>query len=325
MQKYSTDQLVLDILAIDNTPVSQQTFSQAQIVQYMDEELRGAIVPLFTKVRDEYFVHTWKFPVNPGDKGFTIPTQATGFRLRDIYLYDANDNFIAKFIRINPDQIPNMSGFNMNTLSSQSYYIENNEIVFFPKLTMTGNLKVRYFKAPNHLGLSAECGGQITGLLGGNQLQLDNVPTSWTVFSGPNAVSIDMTTPYSPYNFVDFVQGTNLGQPVINSPLVSTTIGNIITVDNDTYASATVGSYIFENDRCSFVQFLPFEALQLIKLRASMRILKAQGDLTNLSVTAQLYNAAADDMTSLLTPKIENQPKVITPSGMLARGFRRYR
>ena len=56
---------------------------------------------------------------------------------------------------------------------------------------------------------------------------------------------------------------------------------------------------------------MPWEALQLIKLRASMRILKAQGDLQSLGITAQLYNAAADDFAALISPKTENMPRKV--------------
>jgi hypothetical protein len=43
-----------------------------------------------------------------------------------------------------------------------------------------------------------------------------------------------------------------------------------------------------------------------------MRILKAQGDLQNLQVSAQMFNAQADDYKHLISPKVENMPKKIT-------------
>jgi hypothetical protein len=42
-----------------------------------------------------------------------------------------------------------------------------------------------------------------------------------------------------------------------------------------------------------------------------MRVLKAQGDLTNLQVTLSFYNAAMDDFLNSITPKVENSPKII--------------
>lgn len=317
---FTVDQLVTDTLAIDNTPLSQQTFTNEQIVKYLDEEMRGAVIPLFTKAREEYFVHTWSFPVDSSFKGFTIPSQTAGFRLRDIYIFDTSGNFQSKLIRINPDQIPYMRGFQY----LPSYYVENNEIIMYPALNQSGIMKVRYFKAPNHLTPILDAGGQVTGKLPGNVLQLDNVPTSWTTFSGPKAITIDATTSESPFNFLEYAQGAAKTGPIIKVAVTTAnpTTAQVTIADNDAYAAISVGDYIWENDKCGFVQFLPFEALQLIKLRASMRILKAQGDLQNLSVTAQLYNAAADDVMNLISPKIENQIKRIwNTAGLLGRRY----
>lgn len=212
MQKYTVDQLIADTIAIDNTPISQQTFSNDQIAKFLDEEMRNTVIPLFTKAREEYFVHTWAFPVDQSTTSFTIPPQTAGFRLRDIYLYDASDNFLSTLIRINPDQIPTQVGFggfnSFNTFTAPTYYVENNVIKFYPRLPVSGVLKVRYFKAPNHLGLYADCGGQVTGKLPGNVLQLDNVPSTWTTFSGSNAITVDATQTDSPYNFVQYSNGT---------------------------------------------------------------------------------------------------------------------
>lgn len=311
MANITVNQLVEDTVAIDNTPISQQTFSPERIVSFLDEEMRGAIIPLFTKAREEYFVHTMNIPVDPTFKGFTIPGQAAGFRLRDIYLYDDNGNFRVKFIRINPDQIPSF-GWMPSTVLQPSYYIENNKIVIFPALSQTGIMKVRWFKAPNTLGLYEQVGGRVTAKLGAGLLQLDNVPATWTSPSGLNGIRADFTEQQSPFNFLEWDDGA----PIVNNELVTIDINaQQVTLGNmDVYDRVSVGDYIWQTGYCGFVQFLPYEAYQLIKYRASMRILKAQGDLQNLAVSAQLYNAAADDVLNLISPKVENQIKRVTQS-----------
>lgn len=302
---FTVDTLVEDTIAIDNTPISQQTFTDERIIKFLDDEMRGAIIPMFTRAREEYFVHTWAFPVDTSFTGFTIPGQAAGFRLRDIYLYDESGNFQSKLQKINPDQIPYL-GLELNY--RPLYFVENNEIKIWPRMNQSGILKVRYFKAPNTLTKMSDAGGRVTGKLPGNVLQLDNVPSTWTTFSGVNAITIDATTGSSPFNFIDLPNG-----PLTDAALVSANIptGQVTVQNNDVYAAISVGDYVWENGKCGVVQFLPYEALMLIKYRASMRILKAQGDFQNLSVTAQLYNAAADDVMSLITPKVENQIKTV--------------
>lgn len=323
MIRKSVDDLIADVVALDNTPQSQSTFSNDQIAKFMDEEMRGAVVPLVVRLREEYFVIVAPYSVDPTTTRITIPAQAAGFRLRDIYLYDPyTGNFAGKVNRINPDQIPYMYGSAQTVGFAQvpTYYIENNDIIFYPPLKQSYTCKIRYFKAPNHLYTYASCTAQVLSKLGSNQVQMDNVPTGstavqdWASNTGVNATTLDVVTPQAPYNFR---MSATTGLPLVAQTIVAVPGGNVLTLQSDTYNSIQAGDYLCTNDTCAFVQFLPFEAYELIKLRASMRILKAQGDPQNLGITAQLYNAAADDLTSLLAPKVENMPKKIIPRGPL--------
>ena len=323
MIRTTVDQLILDTKALDNTPTS-QSYSDTQIAKFLDEEMRGAVVPLVTRLREEYFVTVQKIAVDSSTKRVTIPSQAAGFRLRDAYLEDADGNYAGRLTRINPDLINQYRTIgNFTQIYGQSYYIENNDLIFYPLLQTSCTLNLRYFKAPNHLYPYNTCTGQITAKLGSNQLQMDIVPTGssavkdWFNYTGVNAVTVDVITPDAPFNFR---MSATTGLPLINLSMTSVTSGNVVTLSStDAYNSLQAGDYLSTNDTCAFVQFLPYEAYQLIKLRASMRILKAQADTQNLAVTAQLYNAAADDLSSLMAPKTENQPKKVQPGKLLGR------
>jgi hypothetical protein len=334
----TVESMVEQVYEIDNTPLNQATFTEAQIIKYMDQELHNTIVPITKSCLEEFFISVLTLDVDPSSKFITIPSDAAGFALRDIYIYDFNDNFLAKCNRINPDQIPYLSSniftfsFNMTYAGIQYYYIENNNIVWWPALTTPVRVKIRYFKAPNHLLKSTDAGGRITGKSSQLMLTLDNVPSDWVIFSGVNAIRLDITTGQAPFNFRNYLQtvpttGNAIGTPgvpITNTPLVSVSPGFVIEVDQATYDSAQVGDYVWKTGYCGFVQFLPNEALELIKLRASMRILKAQGDLQNLAISAQMFNANADDYKELISPKVTNMPKKITQGANLTnRGIRR--
>jgi hypothetical protein len=335
----TAEELVQQILEIDNTPLNQATFSEEQIIKYMDQELHSVVVPITKSCLEEFFINVMTIDSMGELRYLTIPPDAAGFALRDIYIYDFQDNFRAKCNRINPDQIPyltaNLYTFNLNSSYSgiQYYYIENNNIVFWPSINVPCRIKVRYFKSPNHLMNSIQAGGRITGKAALNMLQLDNVPNDWTIFTGVNAITLDVTTPESPFNFRTYIQsvptaGNAIGTPgipITNTPLISVSPGFTIEVDQATYDSVQVGDYVWRSGYCGFVQYLPFESYELIKVRASMRILKAQGDLQNLQVSAQLFNALADDYKQLISPKVQNAPKKITMGARLTdRTFGRF-
>jgi hypothetical protein len=325
MLSITVDQLIDDVLAVDNTPISQITFSKTQIAKFMDEEMRNAVVPLFTRIREEYFVITASYDVDTQTKRISIPPQAAGFRLRDIYLYDQNDNFVSKLNRINPDNIPYMGGAGVITggYMLPTYYIENNDVVFYPSLPGQFKCKIRYFKAPNHLYPYAACTARVMTLLGGGQVQVDQAPTGSTAVvdwvANYSTTKLDVIKADTPYNFRFY---SNSSLPILAEPIIAPVVSNVVTLSANAYNSIQVGDYLCTSDTCGFVQFMPFEAYQLIKYRASMRVLKAQGDPQNLAITAQLYNAAADDLQSLLAPKVENMPKKVRPGGLIGRGSR---
>jgi hypothetical protein len=314
----SVDYLVEQALEYDNTPDLQDSYSVTEVAELMDQEMRGAVIPLIVKCMEEYFVTPYQFEVGPNTSRITIPGDAAGFRVRDIYLYPNGMNSQIKAVRINPDQFPYLapgSGSNGGWWGGRgpTYFIENNEIVFYPALAQSYTAQVRCFKSPNHLYPLLTCQGQITAKQSiTNSVIVSNIPTGWdgevvspwTTVSGVNAATVDLVIPNSPFNFRKY---SDTGLPVIGAPIISVdTTSNIIKLDPLTFAEAQIGDFLSTSGSLGYIQYLPYEAYNLIVVRASMRILKGQGDLQNLGISAQIYNAAADDLASLITPKVEN-------------------
>lgn len=332
MYRQTVDDLISELVTIDNTPVNQGTYTNATLAQFMDDSLQDTIVPLIVSAREEFFVTTYSSLVGPGaNNGLTtipIPGESAGFRVRDCYMFnpDAGNTafnwvYAAKCKRINPDTIPYFSNGIFYPIFLPSilpqYFIENNQLVFFPNLTQSWLAKLRVFKRPNHLVLYNNCCGQVLSKNGSNQVTVDNVPQGdnilpngfgdWTQYTGVNATTIDVLQPNQPFNFATSV---STGWVLINKSILGVT-GTTVTLDSDTYASVNVGEFLVTSDASPFLQYVPFEAYNLVKLLASMRVLKSQGDLANWSVSAQMYNQAASDFLNLITPKVENQPRKV--------------
>lgn len=337
------DGLINELLTIDNTPIAQQTFTPNVLAQFMDDALQGTIVPMIVSAREEYMVTTYSSLLTPQANGglttLAIPGDSAGLRVRDVYMYDSqagntayNVNFSAKAKRINPDTIPYFSNGIFYPIFLPSilpqYYIENNSLVFYPNLVQNWLAKIRVLKMPNHLAQYNQCCGQVLSKNGGNQVTVDNVPNAaagnippnvgnarapfgadWTGFaSAVNAPTLDVIAVGGiPYNFRTS-QAT--GYVLINRQIVNVS-GATVTLDADTYNSVQVGDFLVTSGYSPFLQYVPFEAYNLVKLLTTIRVLKAQGDLSNMAVTMELYNAAAHDFLNLITPKVENMPKKV--------------
>ena len=133
-------------------PVSQQTFSDKDILAFANEEMFIAQVPAVLEFHEEYFVFVQQVPIMQGQNRYPMPTRAIGMKLRDVKWEDTNGN-IFDMARVNPEE---KAFYQVNIGTSETiskYYIEGNDLVILPALTVTNALTLffYYFLRPNQL------------------------------------------------------------------------------------------------------------------------------------------------------------------------------
>ncbi len=150
---YTTSQLLVSIKNRIGFPFSQNTLTENDVIQMMNEELQINAVPAIKELHEEYFVY--KCPPTPlvnGISRYPIPSRAMGMSVRDINWSDTSGNFF-KLTRIAPEE---KSFFQQNVGSNQAigkYYLEGNEIVITPQVQTgaTGSLNFFIYLRPNYL------------------------------------------------------------------------------------------------------------------------------------------------------------------------------
>lgn len=150
---YTTSQLLTSIKNRIGFPFSQNTLTENDVIQMMNEELQINAVPAIKELHEEYFVY--KCPPTPlvnGISRYPIPSRAMGMSVRDINWSDTSGNFF-KLTRIAPEE---KSFFQQNVGSNQAigkYYLEGNEIVITPQVQTgaTGSLNFFIYLRPNYL------------------------------------------------------------------------------------------------------------------------------------------------------------------------------
>ncbi len=133
-------------------PVSQNTFSEEDILRFANEEMFISQVPSVLQFHEEYFVYRVVTPLVSNISRYSIPDRAIGMRLRDLMWSDASGNFF-EMTRINADD---KAFFQRNIGANQAihkFYIENNDVVLTPAVvgSTTGNLNFFIFMRPNQL------------------------------------------------------------------------------------------------------------------------------------------------------------------------------
>lgn len=136
-------------------PVSQDTFSEDDILAFANEEMMIAQVPSILTYHEEYFVFSEEVELEADKLRYPIPNRAIGMRLRDVFYMDTNEN-LYEMTRINPDDKAFFQRDAMPSGVLSAFYIEGNDIVLpLAQLTSpTGSLVFSYFLRPNQLVLN---------------------------------------------------------------------------------------------------------------------------------------------------------------------------
>lgn len=133
-------------------PLSQQTFSETDVLAFANEEMMLSQVPSVLEYHEEYFVFIKSVPLVSNISRYTIPNRAIGMRLRDLMWEDESHN-LSDMVRINADDKAFFSA-NLGTNQAISkFYLEGNDAVLMPSVVTapTGSLSFSFFIRPNQL------------------------------------------------------------------------------------------------------------------------------------------------------------------------------
>lgn len=148
----TSDALVATVQRKMSMPLSQNTFGYNDVLAFCNDEMFGSQVPSVLEFHEEYFVFVQTLPIVSTTNRYPIPTRAIGMKLRDVKWQDSNGNLF-DMSRINPEE---KSFYQQNIGTSETiskYYIEGNDLVILPALTVTNALTLYfyYFLRPNQL------------------------------------------------------------------------------------------------------------------------------------------------------------------------------
>lgn len=133
-------------------PISQNTFTELDILAFANEEMFIAQVPTVLQFHEEYFVTYKIVPLQTNLSRYPIPDRATGMKLRDLFWQDQNGNLF-EMTRIEEHD---KAFFQRNVGANQAihkFYIEGNYVVLTPGVvnSPTGSLVFVFYLRPNQL------------------------------------------------------------------------------------------------------------------------------------------------------------------------------
>lgn len=325
-QEWSTSGLVASISRNAFLPANQQTFSQADFIAILNEELQSRVIPFILALNENYFVTTVNIPViatsvkalsvgtspqGGSNVAYQLPVDAIGKRLVNVSAVLASGSSVT---------LPLVSEWQVGSPGAYKFgcYIggQNGDYLYLYPAQAFQNvpyISITYPQAP--LALCDDTAGASSGYVAGSAsaaqitainyttgvLTLTAVPTIFTTGAGVNVVS---GTPQFATEVVDSLAATSGSTVTLATPgLLTTTYSQQAAVVNDWIASAGYSPFLQ----------VPAEIRNLAVQAAVVRCLQALGGdqwQTAETKMQQMLQSAVP----LLKPRISDSPKVLTSS-----------
>jgi len=288
----TTDSLVNDIKRRVAVPINQAAFTNADIINYLNDEMESVLVPLIMSLREEFFVTFTDIELSDTVYTANVPSNAIGGRLRDVVLVDTtnNDTQLTNLPLLTLEQMSSVNNSRYNIPSG--FHMVNNKVNLYPASGYSNEtLRLYYFKRPGRL-VPVNNTGKITSIdTNTNVLTLDFLPTAWTTSD-----TVDVIEPSQPFENM----ATALTVTVVN--------GFDLTVSDVTGLS--VGDYVSLNGESCFPQ-IPHEAQQLLVQGAKMQMLDSMGDNSGWKTARVKYDETKLSLTRTMTPRVDGQVKKV--------------
>lgn len=291
MSLYDSASLLENIKGLAFVPLSQATYSDDDLLRLADNEIQTAVVPMMMATREEYFVTYTDYTIVSGQDGYDIPSRAIGAKLKDVTIINGQGVEISvPFIAA--EEVP----YNTTTFvqyNQQYCFLRGNKLHLFPNNNPNvGTLRLYYFIRPNKLVQTSKV-AQISSIdTGSNTVTVANLPT--TLISGVRS---------------DFVRGTPHFNILQADATIVTTGSSTITYSS-LPSGLAAGDYVCVAGETPVIQ-VPFELYPVVAQRVVVKLMETQGDANALASAQAKLKEIEKNVLTLITPRIEGEPKKI--------------
>lgn len=285
---YTIDTLIDNIKLISSTPSSQNLFSNEKFIRLANNQLFSKLVPFIMSFRADYFLKEVELDVSSLEGKFKIPQDAIGLKIRDLYIKDSKK------------RIPYLQIEELKTNNGLGYYIRGNEIIInkFDQIPTTNKLLLSYYRRPNYLVSTSQCGQVKVVNSGSNQLLLNQFPNY------PVGTKLCCVSAEAGFDTV-----------FDDSSLLS--IGSL-TIEVEDVTGVKVGDWIAESN-CSPIPQIPVSTIPLFEQMIVIKIMETMNDRQGLENAKADYYEMEKQVRMTLFPRVDSSYKKALPN--FTRGF----
>lgn len=316
-----TSELIASVIQKGAIPETQNTFTEADFIKILNEEMELTLVPKLMRAKEDYLLFEQYLPLVPQRNHYRIPYRAVGGSLRDLQLIDSAGNYYEMSRTIIDDRWAQSN--ESNTVSTYNriytFYVKNNQVVLLGNYTNTAasNVIMIFYIKPNKLVMEDRCGF------------ITNIEPGIDITGASNPLVTTFTLDNLPLNMVTGKLDFLMGQPIysmIKYDLVPTAVDSttkkiqFLNTEIATSMAYDIGDYFASAQECCIPQ-IPEEMQTMLTHIAAARCLEALGDQAGLQSLDKKVASYQDNLYDVIGDRVEGAPlKIINRNGFMRRG-----
>lgn len=310
---FKTSKIIESISRRAMLPDNESTFTEADFLDMVDDELRYFAVPHILSAKEEYLITYEEITLVEGQLSYTIPYRSVGSIVRDVAVVETS-GVVRELSRIELDDISNYSSRYNSGAYPGVFYLEGDQIKFPYQFTIPQGsiLRVYFPLAPNKLVTEKEVGtiadiNRTTGVI-----TLSNFPDKYA-----DLPLFDFIKERNPNNILDYdISAVSANK---NAKTVEFAVADIP-------ANLVVGDHLAIAGETMVLQ-LPTEFQKVVCQRVAVQALEALGDAQNLTMAQGRLEQMEKATLQLIINRVEGAPIKISPRRSILRNTqnRRYK
>lgn len=315
----TTNALLKSIKRRALVPDNQNTFSEQDFIDLMNEEMMIGLVPSILQMKEEYFIFKQIVPLVANKSNYAVPQRSLANKLREIcYIDNVNPSIGTEYemaqIAIDDRYSGLAGGSNTNDFTGyRRFYMQGSDVIVHPSVGPApyGGLAFYFYIRPNMLVKENEVAVISNIDRNTGEITVSNLPTSYGLNN-----KYDFVRANSPHNIL-----------AIDITANSISSGSKkITVDPSAIPlDLQVGDYIpMAGQTC--IPNVPTELHMVLAQRAAQRVLEALGDSEGLNNSTNKLNEMENKLSNMIENRVEGAPrKVVSRNIMMGLGKSRNR
>lgn len=300
-------------------PDNQNTFTDQDFIDLMNEEMMIGLVPSILQMKEEYFIFRQVVPLVSDKSNYPVPERALANKLREVCYRDTTNLATGNEYEMTQVAIDDRyTGLSNGTGSSdftgfRRFYMMGSDLVLHPSVgpNPTGALAFYYYLRPNTIVKDASVATVTAINRTTGDITLSSLPSGYTVYvSGTNntvPTLFDFVKAKSPHNIL------NIDLPIV-SINTSTKVINInpSLIPKD----LEIGDFMPLAGQ-SPIPNIPTELHMVLAQRVAQRVLEALGDTEGLNnATAKVAEMEAK-LTTMMDNRVEGSPRKVVNRALM--------